>query len=152
MILKSSILPLNMKKWNKTILSVFSAFLSNPKNFVSLLLSRAAYYCTQCHSGIPNPELIVKCHCKRKSAKKPIPDSGNLIFISVALMYWQTINGVIRHKSSAFLFTIPMSCYEKEIISDFLKKKMWVKFSWMRHLLSYKISSFIIGSCAEHIG
>uniref|UniRef100_A0A670ZG48 BK channel n=1 Tax=Pseudonaja textilis TaxID=8673 RepID=A0A670ZG48_PSETE len=51
--------------------------------FVPLLLSRAYYYCTQCHSGITNPELIVKCHCKRKSVKKPIPDSGNLIFISV---------------------------------------------------------------------
>ncbi|KAM3830456.1 potassium channel subfamily U member 1 [Vipera latastei] len=40
-------------------------------------LKRAYYYCIQCHSGITNSELIVKCHCKRKSVKKPIPDSEN---------------------------------------------------------------------------
>ncbi|XP_039212564.1 potassium channel subfamily U member 1 [Crotalus tigris] len=40
-------------------------------------LKRAYYYCTQCHSGITNSQLIVKCHCKRKSVKKPILDSEN---------------------------------------------------------------------------
>ncbi|XP_025020973.1 potassium channel subfamily U member 1, partial [Python bivittatus] len=44
-------------------------------------LRRAYYYCTQCHSGITNPELIVKCHCKGKSVKKPVLDSGKKTII-----------------------------------------------------------------------
>uniref|UniRef100_A0A670K0B3 BK channel n=1 Tax=Podarcis muralis TaxID=64176 RepID=A0A670K0B3_PODMU len=53
-----------------TVLTIFCPVKFNPDDFSFPLLSRARYYCRQCHSDIRNPELIVKCRCKMKVPRK----------------------------------------------------------------------------------